>query len=359
MLRFLHRMACGVDSYPFRYRKLHDSEERDIFQVRIVVLYRLFVMLTARLYALARPSMSNPSFVLRYASNALFSWALRSPNQVCDRVILDCWAQLTNTGIRLEEKMQAISSPRSNFVREQLHKYFEGKHGIKAYVKFKDARANDFYIMAIMVMSLDKMPLLPSVHATAIINWLSASDEVSADFKSLTEATFTTFREIAKDPNFRTAFTEGARVCAPVELTLSVSLVATYKGLLSNEGLADAIRAMRADCRKKHADVRMNAQVVKTLHQFISNFRPDPKREESSSSHSTKKRKAAPAPESDSDNVKPDVRKKVTPSRKNPARGKLEADPPPSLPTSASTSQLFAEPPLTQPEVRSSLIRYA
>jgi hypothetical protein len=205
--------------------------------------------------------------------------------------------------------------------------------------------------LAIMIMSLDKMPLLPSVHASAITKWLEAPDSVSSDFKSLVEATFTTFRDIMKDPKLCTAFTEGARVCAPVELALSVPLIATHKGSLSTEGLADAIREMRRDVRKKHKDIRTNAQVVKTLHQFICNLQPqtiEPKREPGTSSRSGKKRKAALAPDSDSDDVKPNLQKKATPSWKTTSRGN-PTQLPASTPTSSSTSQLFLEQ--TQSEV--------
>lgn len=160
--------------------------------------------------------------------------------------------------------MQAITGPWPSFVRSLKASAF-APSGFANHLDWASARGRDFQCVGTILYHLCK-PTAAHPGATQLETWLSADAPVPEKFRQDVEEAFAVY--IALVRAFHTVFHEPTKL-APVEFVMVGVLVSKYGKKMSMKGLAEAVKGMRADVRRKHSDIRMNGKVTKTTLEYI------------------------------------------------------------------------------------------
>ncbi|KAF8516507.1 hypothetical protein JB92DRAFT_3310266 [Gautieria morchelliformis] len=172
------------------------------------------------------------------------------------------------------EKMQAISGPWPDLVREITNEYHLGVDGISENMDLNHARARDFQNLAQLIYCVDQLPGQVQGTTMQVEKWLSREDGPSEGFRKRIHDVFKTFRDIARDKQLKAPLKKPSRV-APAEFIMIGILIAMFKDRFSLPQLSQAIGTLRTETRAVHADVRANAKVFKTMFQLLSKQIPD------------------------------------------------------------------------------------
>lgn len=169
----------------------------------------------------------------------------------------------------ITEKMQAISGPWPDLVRQITNEYYLGVDGISENMDLNHARSRDFQNIAQTLYCIDQLP--DQVHGTTmqVEKWLTREEEPSEATRKRMHDVFRIFREIARNKQLRTTLKKPSRV-APAEFIMIGILIAMFKDRFSLPQLSQAIGILRTETRAQHVDVRTNSKVFKTMFQVLS-----------------------------------------------------------------------------------------
>jgi hypothetical protein len=169
---------------------------------------------------------------------------------------------------RNAEKMQAVSGPWPDFVREITNEYYLCADGISENMDLNHARARDFQNLAQTIYCIDQLP--NQVHGTTmqIDKWLT-NEEPSPSIRKKIHDVFRIYRDIARNKQLKIPLKKPSRV-APAEFIMIGVLIAMYKDRLSLPQLSKAIGILRTETRAAHVDIRTNSSVFKTMFQVLS-----------------------------------------------------------------------------------------
>ena len=188
------------------------------------------------------------------------------------------------------ERLQAVSSPASKFVRTLLALYIHNQLGKKnkknknEFLEWDTSRGGDFRCVASAVHCIDKdLKTVPAM--SSLTKWLQQPDEIDEQVCEDLHDTFKIFIELAKRKSWRACFDiydkNKLLKVSPAEFIMTVVLIYRFKGKFTMQQLADAIERMRLDIREVETDIRMNTRCFKHMLGFIqklkvSQFTPDP-----------------------------------------------------------------------------------
>ncbi|KAI0667549.1 hypothetical protein C8Q78DRAFT_982039, partial [Trametes maxima] len=172
------------------------------------------------------------------------------------------------------ERLQAIDTPLTKFIRELLDTYIED--GLATSIEWDTSRANDFRSLSAAVYSMSKWPKLHTlVSISTIEKWLHDSVELDKEFCKDVHNTFQVFCHLAKDPMLSKPFAlAGTRKVAPMEVLAISLLIHISKRKMSLPQLSEAIELLRKDIRQTEKDIRQNGRTMKLVLAFLKNLKP-------------------------------------------------------------------------------------
>lgn len=169
--------------------------------------------------------------------------------------------------------MQAIPGPWSQLIREVLNLMSESRMG--EHLEWSSSRGRDFQCVATALYLMEKKDVLTKTFPSPIVldRWLQRVTPPAKVFKERVVDTFCVFRNLVLEKTHSKVFQKPSRV-SPIEFVMIAVLIDLYMTKYTLSQLAIAISKMRADVRQKHADVRANSRVTKTLLAFIADKVP-------------------------------------------------------------------------------------
>ncbi|KAI0631744.1 hypothetical protein C8Q77DRAFT_1159490 [Trametes polyzona] len=252
---------------------------------------------------------------------------------------------------RHAERLQAINSPMTKFIRELLDNYILDR--IAAHIEWDTSRANDFRGLANAVYGMIRWPeltTLPSI--TVIEKWLQDSRQLGDATKEDIESTFKIFEKLAQDKKLSKCFSlPGVKKVAPVEF-LSISLlIHSFKEEMTLAQLAEAIVLLRKDIRAAEKDVRQNSRTMKRVLSFLKNLSPSQLKEPSGEPAAPRKKKRSRGDSSEASSARPAQKrlKHAKTSKSPPSHPSTPVVPPqpaPPPPNAPAPSPIVRPPPV-------------
>ncbi|EKM51386.1 uncharacterized protein PHACADRAFT_213221 [Phanerochaete carnosa HHB-10118-sp] len=188
------------------------------------------------------------------------------------------------------EKLQAVSSPSSQFVRTLLALYVHNQLGRKSHknknqiLQWDTSRGTDFRCVASAVYCTTKASNAEPA-MSSLTKWLQQPEELDEHFCKSLHDTFKIFVSLTKHRKWRSCFDiydkNKLLKVSPAEFITITVLIHRQKGKFTMSQLSEAIEQMRLDIRQVEADVRMNSRCFKHMFGFInklkaSQFHADP-----------------------------------------------------------------------------------
>ncbi|KIJ67915.1 hypothetical protein HYDPIDRAFT_107452 [Hydnomerulius pinastri MD-312] len=169
------------------------------------------------------------------------------------------------------EKLQAISSPWSEWIGDLETRHINSSHGLAEVLEWDTKRGRDFQCVAQFVYCCDSLPDHALPTAVKLEKWLTRVDKPNQTFKTQISDVLTAFGYIASTPGLNAPFTQVDKRVAPVEFVF----IGTLLFILSEhtyQERANAILHMRTRIREQFDDVRNNGKTGKALWSFISSL---------------------------------------------------------------------------------------
>ncbi|KIP04420.1 hypothetical protein PHLGIDRAFT_129517 [Phlebiopsis gigantea 11061_1 CR5-6] len=168
------------------------------------------------------------------------------------------------------EKLQAVSSPSSSFVRTLVALYVHNQ--LEHHLDWDTARGGDFRCVASAVYCIEKeAKVVPSM--SSLMKWLQEPDELDEVLCEDIHTTFKIFATLSKDSDYNRAFKlydkKKALKVSPAEFIMIGVMIYRFKGKLTMKQLSEAIENMRWSIRESEKDIRMNSRVFKLMLNFI------------------------------------------------------------------------------------------
>ncbi|KAJ3764390.1 hypothetical protein EV360DRAFT_31608 [Lentinula raphanica] len=179
--------------------------------------------------------------------------------------------------LKPSEKLGAISTPRSKFIRKLLDYYVTDT--TLGSIPWATTRGGDFRCFSHAVFCIEKWASDPEDvkdHGplSSMEKWLGGSHEMPADMKAQVEEVYDTFVKLATSSKYSAPFREYKKV-SPAEMVF-IPLLIFVHGVLppeesrySRRELSTAISNMRHVVREHFHDVRMNHRVGVFLVDYI------------------------------------------------------------------------------------------
>lgn len=285
------RLFANKQVVCIEYQDLPDSDEREIFQVRI---------------QLSPPSHPVPT----YASESAARDGAHPRRYVWPYIAALC------LGCILSEKLQVINTPMAAFVRKLQSEYFHlgsPLDGEGSGFDWDRSRGGDFRCIAQALYVIAKYPSSSSIGTIVQVEkWLhnpttrpyarsrgkkratdeAADKDLSNDevFLERVHSTFRTFSHLVGDPSLHPHFLKPEWRVSPIEFVMMCLLISVKRDSSTSQELAVKIGDMRTRVRKEHVDVRMNSRVAKTLFDVIKETPDTPQHPEPTTSGIKRKR---------------------------------------------------------------------
>ncbi|EIW52994.1 uncharacterized protein TRAVEDRAFT_134468 [Trametes versicolor FP-101664 SS1] len=244
------------------------------------------------------------------------------------------------------ERLQAVSSPIANFVRELLEKYVEDQ--LSTTIEWDTSRANDFRGLASSVYTMSKWPHITTLPSIGVIEkWLHDSEALDEELQQDIHNTFELFCQLAKDKKLNKCFwLPNIKKVAPMEFLCISLLIHSFKRKMTMAQLSESISLLRKDIRTEEKDVRQNSRTMKQVLTFLKGLHPSQLKAQSGEPAASKRKR-----NSSSEGVDHPPSKKAAPSKSQTTK---PSNPPPprSAPTPPSPC-----PPIDPPTQPSSSIR--
>ena len=232
------------------YEQISQDDEREIFQVRVMVNPDVF-SIPYRPSAAARTT-GNGAHTCWYAF------------QIINCVYLTC---------SLPEKLQAVNGSMTTFVRSLISTYLTSDGGIS--LDWNHDRGGDFRCIANTLYIMEKFNSGTINNQGTIVQlekWLRVALAPTEEFKEMVHRAYTVLLMLVRDKALNDVFRKPARV-SPIEFIMIVLFVSVWMDKLTPKQLRMGIELMRKDVRFHHVDISLNNRVGKTLFLFIREFK--------------------------------------------------------------------------------------
>ncbi|KAI0315137.1 hypothetical protein OF83DRAFT_377527 [Amylostereum chailletii] len=189
------------------------------------------------------------------------------------------------------ERMQAIVSPRANWIHDLEQRYVSVNNGLSDFANFDSKRGRDFQNVAHIIFCCESLPSHPTPAAKVMEKWLKRPDELAAGFKKAVKDTMQAMAYMAASDNLNKGFTKIQAKVSPAEFVFigvflshwvqgrSLVLMGRVGVLLYRMGTdytyeekADAVLYLRRRVREQFKDVRLNSSVCKFLWEVVDNL---------------------------------------------------------------------------------------
>ncbi|KAH8981110.1 hypothetical protein EDB86DRAFT_3107326 [Lactarius hatsudake] len=164
------------------------------------------------------------------------------------------------------ERMQAISGPWPNFIRE-IQSQVLGDDGFGHSFEWGRARGKDFHGLASIVYLIEQLPAcrIPPTSA-AMDRWLTRTTQVTHKLRTGILDTFRVYLVLVREKDYRKPF---AQRVSPIEFVMIGVMIYVKRETLSLTQLSHAVEQLRADVRSRERDVRTNGRTTRLLFKFI------------------------------------------------------------------------------------------
>ncbi|KAH9850438.1 hypothetical protein C2E23DRAFT_887336 [Lenzites betulinus] len=244
------------------------------------------------------------------------------------------------------ERLQAISTPLTRFVRKLLDEYVVEKLAVN--IEWDTSRANDFRGLAAAVYCMSRWPKLSTMPSNSTIEkWLHSSEDLDESVKEDISNSYQLFSQLAVDKKLKQCFwLPNVKKVAPVEV-LSISLlIHAFKSKLTLTQLAESITLLRKTIRDMEKDVRQNSRTMKHVLTFLEGLHPSQLKAESgtpAAQPKVGKRKRAASDTSEDDQPPAKTANKAGPKSSKTVASK----PPPKKPSPLSMPPPTSSTPST------------
>ncbi|PCH43474.1 hypothetical protein WOLCODRAFT_25940 [Wolfiporia cocos MD-104 SS10] len=166
------------------------------------------------------------------------------------------------------EKLQAISSPWSDWIGELDARYISLDDGLTTKFDVDMKRGRDFQTLAQLVYCCNNYPEHVVPTAPKMEQWLQRGDAPSPEFKRAVSDTMTAFWHFSNTPGLNDVFTKIKQRVAPIEFVfIGVLLYATRD--IPNDQRAEDLLEMRRHVRKRFPDVRSRSDIVRCIWDYV------------------------------------------------------------------------------------------
>ncbi|KAF8640100.1 hypothetical protein AX17_001338 [Amanita inopinata Kibby_2008] len=169
------------------------------------------------------------------------------------------------------EKLQAISSPWSDWISQLETKFVTVEDGLGSKFEWDTKRGRDFQNIAHFVYCCDALPDEQLPTTQKLEKWLSRVDAPGDQFKSAIDSALREMWCIAEDSQLNKGFTAIGKRLAPVEFVFIGVLLFLFHDKSSQER-AKAIYHLRVAVRHDFKDIRNNNVVGKAMWSYINNL---------------------------------------------------------------------------------------
>ncbi|KZS90804.1 hypothetical protein SISNIDRAFT_468310 [Sistotremastrum niveocremeum HHB9708] len=179
--------------------------------------------------------------------------------------------------LTVSEKLQALSSPWVNMVRDVVSRYVQPENMLGGAIDFDNSRSKDFHCVAQLLYYLDKADsgelfttskktpaTVPTAVALMKLLTKKSPPEPPASFIQRVTTAMDIFTALTKHDEYSPPFRRPSRI-SPVEFVMIAVMISRHMKKLSAKELSNAVAQMRETGRKEHSDMRMNTKVIKTL----------------------------------------------------------------------------------------------
>ncbi|KAK0206459.1 hypothetical protein DFS33DRAFT_1381562 [Desarmillaria ectypa] len=154
------------------------------------------------------------------------------------------------------ERLQAISTPYSEWVGDLVQKFLRVDGGISDFIVWDTKRSRDFANLAYAMFCCDVIQTRPILNATKLENWLNRQDPPREQLKNEMQTLLKNVCQIVSDKRYNSAFSKMSERVAPVEFVFICVLVyAMASDPLDKK--AKAIYNLRSAVRSSFDDIRM------------------------------------------------------------------------------------------------------
>ncbi|OJT05809.1 hypothetical protein TRAPUB_3342 [Trametes pubescens] len=251
----------------------------------------------------------------------------------------------TQNSLFFAERLQAVSSPIANFIRELLEKYVEDQ--LSTTIEWDTSRANDFRGLASSVYTMSKWPHITTLPSIGVIEkWLHDSEALDEELQQDVHNTFQLFCQLAKDKKLNKCFwLPNIKKVAPMEFLCISLLIHSFKRKMTMAQLSESISLLRKDIRTEEKDVRQNVRTMKQVLAFLKGLHPSQLKAQSGEPAAGKRKRNSSGEGGDHP-----PSKKAAPSKSQTTKSS-NPPPPRSTPTPppAQSTPHPPKPPATQP----------
>ncbi|GJE95858.1 DUF262 domain-containing protein [Phanerochaete sordida] len=168
------------------------------------------------------------------------------------------------------EKLQAIQSPRSDWVCSLIPKYLSrDRTSLVSKIQLDCTRAKDFLGVAQLAYCCENLPDVRLSLGSGLEAWLKQQDAPRKDFARGIASVLSTMTTLACTPALNAAFTEVKERVSPVEF-IFIGVLIYVAPHAPHAALAAQLLEMRREVRAAHTDVRTNNKVVRSLWEFVA-----------------------------------------------------------------------------------------
>ncbi|KAI0743368.1 hypothetical protein C8Q80DRAFT_1220396 [Daedaleopsis nitida] len=173
------------------------------------------------------------------------------------------------TPLTAAEKLQAIASPRNEWITSDLQPRFIFRDdSLTQKIEVAIKRGQDFQLLAGLVYCCDEYPAQTQPNSRNLERWLMSRESPTEEFKTAMRDVLNAFWHIADNEDLNYGFKQIQKRVAPIEFTFT-GVVLYILREYSYEDRAQAIYDMRTHIRKKFQDIRNRNDIVKELWNFV------------------------------------------------------------------------------------------
>ncbi|KAG7449116.1 uncharacterized protein BT62DRAFT_1052934 [Guyanagaster necrorhizus] len=173
------------------------------------------------------------------------------------------------------ERLQAISTPYSEWVGDLVQKFLRVDGGISDFIIWDTKRSRDFSNLAYAMFCCDVIQTRPMLAAQKLESWLNRQDPPREQLKNEMQTLLKNICQIVSDKKYNSAFSKMSERVAPVEFVFMCVLV--Y--VMASDPLekkAKAIYNLRYAVRSSFDDIRMRNDTCAYLWDAVYALKDNP-----------------------------------------------------------------------------------
>lgn len=173
------------------------------------------------------------------------------------------------------ERLQAISTPYSEWVGDLVQKFLRVDGGISDFIVWDTKRSRDFSNLAYAMFCCDVIQTRPVLAAPKLENWLNRQDPPREQLRNEMQTLLKNLCQIVSDKRYNSAFSKVSERVAPVEFVFICVLV--Y--VMASDPLekkAKAIHHLRSAVRSSFDDIRMRNDICAYMWDAVYSLKHNP-----------------------------------------------------------------------------------